>query len=1022
MAALVAAGVVLPVGQVAPAVADDPWPAFNRELIPQFMAEDEVRVVDAQGAVQPIVHHIDVGIRTIKPANWDTMTPEEQTAHATWLSREKVQGYLDEAAAYWTLKVGTEIRFPIKQFRLYPVATCTSTSWDEMTDMERHELDGGYDSDYEVRRSAPGNVAVTIGGPGACISGAAASQGARAGLFSSGYIQIHSVDRGGWGDNDHFPEAMAHEMGHVFGLGHASAPYDANPSRQLCPPAFMDGPFRSNMEGPEAREGGDFCLTWEYQDYLDIMGLSSAPTLNDNRLSGVELAKLGALDTPNAVRTVMTPGSGTFTLIDQTVAGRSGLRVILARGTGDGSGNYAIEMGPTRPGGPVGVRIQRWDVGAGNTILLNAKNGVDNVLEPGDSFVSRDRRLKVTVIDVGATTATVQIDYGQPFAAVGQVDLSGQAVEGSPVRAVVSGWSPAPQTTTYQWLRGGLPISGATSATYTPTPSDVGAELSVRATVEAPDYRPEQVTSEPAVVAPRASAAIALSPARLVVGSNSGVYTVAVEANRPWEVVAGYPSWLVPQQQRGDAGPAELPFSVAANSSSTARSATVTIRTADGATTSQIVVEQARANPSGATCRVEATPSNAQGWSAASSLWTAPPAGGSLNLRVTTNQGSWNADAGGASTWLGISTQGTTLSVTAQPQATGAVASRYDTVVVRCGSNASTVVRVTQSPEPRLVLSADIVEAPWQGQVDRVEVESNGPWSVGALPAWIRATPANETWQDGLLEVAVDSNPSSEPRTATFEVSSQGLAKHVTVNQAGRPQPTCEATPTNASTRVEFDASTKTLALFDYTAPARIAELDISSDDGVWAIETDADWLQISNPSHMPNQLPSVSVRNRFAPPAETTSRTAELVIHCGEISTQFTIIQALPVTVNPSSLSVNATAQTQTVTVSSRNVSWYFSGIPRWMSAVPAEGGPGTTEVTLTFAANSGQWARSVNLYVSGGTLDVEQTGAVINFDSLSVSGTPQVGSELRAEASVDPPDATLTYRWEVDGTAIPG
>jgi hypothetical protein len=75
-----------------------------------------------------------------------------------------------------------------------------------------------------------------------------------------------------------------------------------------------------------------------------------------------------------------------------------------------------------------------------------------------------------------------------------------------------------------------------------------------------------------------------------------------------------------------------------------------------------------------------------------------------------------------------------------------------------------------------------------------------------------------------------------------------------------------------------------------------------------------------------------------------------------------------------------------------------------------------------MTFAANSSLTTRSARLYIDGTMLEVRQTGAVINFDSLSVSGTPQVGSELRAEASVDPPDATLTYQWEVDGTGIPG
>lgn len=59
------------------------------------------------------------------------------------------------------------------------------------------------------------------------------------------------------------------------------------------------------------------------------------------------------------------------------------------------------------------------------------------------------------------------------------VTVSGQAQEGTTLTCNRGTWTGSP-TFTYTWLRAGSPISGATSATYTPTASDVGSTLRCR--------------------------------------------------------------------------------------------------------------------------------------------------------------------------------------------------------------------------------------------------------------------------------------------------------------------------------------------------------------------------------------------------------------------------------------------------------------------------------------------------------------------------------------------------------------
>ncbi|MCJ1706732.1 hypothetical protein [Microbacterium sp. VKM Ac-2923] len=79
--------------------------------------------------------------------------------------------------------------------------------------------------------------------------------------------------------------------------------------------------------------------------------------------------------------------------------------------------------------------------------------------------------------------------------------LSATPVVGTAVTAVPGAWGPSPVTYTYQWLRGGASISGATSATYTPVAADAGTPLAVTVTGAKSGYTTKAVTSASATVA-----------------------------------------------------------------------------------------------------------------------------------------------------------------------------------------------------------------------------------------------------------------------------------------------------------------------------------------------------------------------------------------------------------------------------------------------------------------------------------------------------------------------------------------
>lgn len=114
-----------------------------------------------------------------------------------------------------------------------------------------------------------------------------------------------------------------------------------------------------------------------------------------------------------------------------------------------------------------------------------------------------------TTADLGAqlsvtiTAADIGISWSStPTAAVGAGHLatvvpvvSGTAKVGSKLTALPGAWKPAGVTYAYQWLRGGVPIAGARSVTYTPAAADLGKALSVRVTGSKAGFTAAAVTS-----------------------------------------------------------------------------------------------------------------------------------------------------------------------------------------------------------------------------------------------------------------------------------------------------------------------------------------------------------------------------------------------------------------------------------------------------------------------------------------------------------------------------------------------
>lgn len=147
---------------------------------------------------------------------------------------------------------------------------------------------------------------------------------------------------------------------------------------------------------------------------------------------------------------------------------------------------------------------------------------VDGAPIPGATAVSYTLRpddlgRRITVrVDVGAEACIADTATSAPSEPVAEGTMrpvarplmDGHPALGVPVTVSAGEWDVEPTAVTYQWMRAGQPIPGATGATYTPVPEDVKKWLSVAVTVSAPGYASREINT---------AAAFPVSP---VVGEN----------------------------------------------------------------------------------------------------------------------------------------------------------------------------------------------------------------------------------------------------------------------------------------------------------------------------------------------------------------------------------------------------------------------------------------------------------------------------------------------------------------------
>ena len=415
--------------------------------------------------------------------------------------------------------------------------------------------------------------------------------------------------------------------------------------------------------------------------------------------------------------------------------------------------------------------------------------------------------------------------------------------------------------------------------------------------------------------------------------ATTGTVTVTTLSGCTWSAISGG-QWVSITNGQNRNGPGSITYNAQANTTTSPRTATLTIAS------QSFVLTQA-----GGPCNYSVSPATE----------SVPDTGGNRSVVVTAQDGcAWSATPSGS--WITITSGGSgdgDGNIQYQVQANTSTSPRNGSIAV-----AGRVVAITQQGAPcsfsTSPASVSLGSGTASGAVT-VSTQNGCSWNTTNPTTWIHLTGNTSGTTSGSVSYSVDANTSGTQRNGVVTIAGRSF----TVTQAGVP---CafQISPTGTS----------------IAAAATSGSVSVTTTNGCsWQTQSNVPWITASG-----GGTASGNATYNVAANPGTTPRTGTVTI-AGQT---FTINQAGAVcsfTVSPTVVALTSAASTFGVDVATPGAcNWSASSSASWIT-LASGGGPGNGRATFNVAANTSGVARSGSVTVAGQTVNVTQPGGSCTY-----------------------------------------
>jgi hypothetical protein len=447
---------------------------------------------------------------------------------------------------------------------------------------------------------------------------------------------------------------------------------------------------------------------------------------------------------------------------------------------------------------------------------------------------------------------------------------------------------------------------------------------------------------------------LAPTGASVAAGATTGTVTVTAPAGCTWSASSNQ-TWAAITGGATGNGNGTVSYSVAANGTTSPRSATLTIAGQSFALTQ-----------AGGSCNFAVSPASD----------TVPAAGGTnRTIGVTVQAGcAWSATP--SASWITVTGGGTgngNGTVTYQVAANTSTSQRSATIAI--GSQVVTITQDAAACSYTLTPASVKVGSNSSNGSATVTAQPGCGWTATPAATWLTITSGGSGTGNGTINYSVAANPGTGKRTAGISLSGEGATASMTVEQDGVP---CSYGLSPTTENVAAAGANRTVAM---TAQAGCA----------WTATPSASWITITaGGSGSGNGTVSYTV----AANASTTGRTGTIAAG-GELLTITQAGAACALSIAPGSISVDANASTGTVTVTGQpGCTWTAASTSSWITVTSGASGTGNGTVSYSIAANPSTNPRIGGLTIAGQTFTVTQAGVACTFTIAPTGATVSAGA----------------------------